>query len=124
MNLSFFITLYLALAICAIPILLIGYLITPELKKRPPKIKTPKRLLKDIRKSQKTFASALKTFQTHYISSSSCDEDLWLKMIEDIFASKWLQEEESNALKEKLISQNPEKDRQIEQLINSERRNK
>lgn len=108
-----------------LPILILGYIITPT-KKIKIKAKTPqpKDVLSLLQKNEKGARKAIEIFEQYYIKAQSCEKNVWLDLLDKIALCKWFETTEVVQIQQRVIQANPSLQKEIETHISNSLKNK
>ncbi|WP_300223098.1 hypothetical protein [uncultured Helicobacter sp.] len=108
-----------------LPILILGYIITPT-KKIKIKAKTPqpKDVLSLLQKNEKDARKAIEIFEQYYIKAQSCEKNVWLDLLDKIALCKWFETTEVVQIQQRVIQANPSLQKEIETHISNSLKNK
>lgn len=108
-----------------LPILILGYIITPT-KKIKIKAKTPqpKDVLSLLQKNEKDARKAIEIFEQYYIKAQSCEKSVWLDLLDKIALCKWFETTEVVQIQQRVIQANPSLQKEIETHISNSLKNK
>lgn len=108
-----------------LPILILGYIITPT-KKIKIKAKTPqpKDVLSLLQKNEKDARKAIEIFEQYYIKAQSCEKNVWLDLLDKIALCKWFETTEVVQIQQRVIQANPSFQKEIETHISNSLKNK
>ncbi|HIY43851.1 MAG TPA: hypothetical protein IAA23_02325 [Candidatus Helicobacter avistercoris] len=108
-----------------LPILILGYIITPT-KKIKVKAKTPqpKDVLSLLQKNEKDARKAIEIFEQYYIKAQSCEKNVWLDLLDKIALCKWFETTEVVQIQQRVIQANPSLQKEIETHISNSLKNK
>lgn len=108
-----------------LPILILGYIITPT-KKIKIKAKTPqpKDVLSLLQKNEKDARKAIEIFEQYYIKAQSCEKNVWLDLLDKIALCKWFETTEIVQIQQRVIQANPSLQKEIETHISNSLKNK
>ena len=108
-----------------LPILIVGYIITPT-KKIKIKAKTPqpKDVLSLLQKNEKDARKAIEIFEQYYIKAQSCEKNVWLDLLDKIALCKWFETTEVVQIQQRVIQANPSLQKEIETHISNSLKNK
>ena len=108
-----------------LPILILGYIITPT-KKIKIKAKTPqpKDVLSLLQKNEKNARKAIEIFEQYYIKAQSCEKNVWLDLLDKIALCKWFETTEVVQIQQRVIQANPSLQKEIETHISNSLKNK
>ncbi len=108
-----------------LPILILGYIITPT-KKIKVKAKTPqpKDVLSLLQKNEKDARKAIEIFEQYYIKAQSCEKSVWLDLLDKIALCKWFETTEVVQIQQRVIQANPSLQKEIETHISNSLKNK
>lgn len=108
-----------------LPILILGYIITPT-KKIKIKAKTPqpKDVLSLLQKNEKDARKAIEIFEQYYIKAQSCEKNVWLDLLDKIALCKWFETAEVVQIQQRVIQANPSLQKEIETHISNSLKNK
>lgn len=108
-----------------LPILILGYIITPT-KKIKVKAKTPqpKDVLSLLQKNEKDARKAIEIFEQYYIKAQSCEKNVWLDLLDKIAFCKWFETTEVVQIQQRVIQANPSLQKEIETHISNSLKNK
>ena len=103
-----------------LPILILGYIITPT-KKIKIKAKTPqpKDVLSLLQKNEKDARKAIEIFEQYYIKAQSCEKNVWLDLLDKIALCKWFETTEVVQIQQRVIQANPSLQKEIETHISN-----
>ena len=108
-----------------LPILILGYIITPT-KKIKVKAKTPqpKDVLSLLQKNEKDARKAIEIFEQYYIKAQSCEKSVWLDLLDKIALCKWFETTEVVQIQQRVIQAIPSLQKEIETHISNSLKNK
>lgn len=125
MKLSYILFFYGFAFTLLLPILILGYIITPAKKvKVKPKIPQPKDILSLLTKNQNDAKKAISLFEEHYINAQSCEKKIWLELLDKIALCKWIETTEVVQIQQRIIQANPNMQKEIETHISNSLKNK
>lgn len=126
MQSNFLIFFYILSLIFFIPVAILGAFLKKDkkalLKKR--RVPTPQEILENIQKSPEDLLNAKKDFEKFLLKSSSCDRDIWFKLIEEFALSRWLETKEIIDFQEKIKSANPSLQKDVTLTISAALKNR
>lgn len=108
-----------------LPILILGYIITPtrkiKVKAKPPK---PKEILALLQKNDKSAKKGIALFEQYFIDAQSCDQETWFSILDKIALCKWIETTEVVQIQQRIIQANPTLQKEIETHISNSLKNR
>ncbi|RDU68704.1 hypothetical protein CQA62_05650 [Helicobacter cholecystus] len=107
-----------------LPILILGYIITPTQKIKvvaPPK---PKDILALLQNNEKSAQKGSLLFEQYFLDAQSCDEQTWFNLLDQIALCKWLETTQIVEIQQRVIKANPTLEKKIETQISNALRNR